>query len=284
MGGLLTLNRVMVDWVTLTSFEDRIYDMGKSMMEALGLEKKDKRQQQYAGMGVDGVSGGMWVGTGIQKNQLHNMFRIWGELAHNSLETLANNYQPYRDNLKRLDAQVTIFQPDGWSQWELLERCRKNGRTVAWPKAQRLADGTELATVYIGVREASNRYTRVYQKMTDSGRLLLRLEVELKESRALQHGKHLQEFANGDLSKLRDELAFVAQQDGKLEMAFGEVLEGYRRPIKVQRRETNTADWIKRQCIPGIEKYLNLHSNDDTAEIAYLLAEIISKHVGGWAD
>lgn len=280
MSGVLTLNKVMVDWVTVTSFEDRIYDMGKAMMEALGLEKKEQRSQQYGGVGVDGVTGGMWVGTAIQTAKLHNMFRVWGELAHNSLQQIANTYQPYRDNLKRLDAQVTIFEPEGWSQWELLLRCRKNGHTVSWPKAQRLADGQELATVYIGAREASARYTRVYQKMTDSGRKLLRLEVELKEARALQHGKHLQEYAHGDLSKLRDELAFVAQQDKLLELAFAQVLEGNIRPIKVQRTESNTAEWIKRQCIPAIDKYLNLHSNDDTAEIAYALAEVISRHVG----
>lgn len=280
MSGILTLNKVMVDWITITSFEDRIYDTGRAMMEALGLEKKEQRSMQYGGVGVDGETGGMWVGTAIQTGKLHNMIRIWGELAHNSLFQVANTYQPYRDNLKRIDAQVTIFEPDGWSQWDLLTRLRKNGRTVAWPKPQRLADGQELATVYIGARESSARYTRVYQKLTDSGRKLLRLEVEMKESRALQHGKHLQEYAHGDVGKLRDELAFVAQQDRKLEIAFAQVLEGNVRPIKVQRAESNTAEWIKRQCIPAIDKYLNGHSNDDTAEIAYALADIVSRHVG----
>lgn len=273
----LTLNKPMIDYLTMTSFEDEIYLVAKGIVEELELvdEMKDYRFLQYSGHSLDLRRGNMQFMTGVQKLSYHNMVRVSGEACMDALPRFASVFMPYRDNLTRIDAQVTILEPDNWSQWELLTDLRKRGHHVGWVASRDRDTGFELATVYIGSREHSPRFVRIYQKLTADGQKLLRLEVEIKRDRAREHGKYLVEYASGDLSKIRDELGFLSQYHPGLEYTFSASLEGWLKPVRVQRKETSTERWIFDQCLPAIAKYCNEHNSDQTAQMCMVMCAII---------
>lgn len=273
----LTLNKVMVDWLTFTSFFDDIYK--HAVILSQGADTYESRSQQYVGWSMDMVSGGLWAGTGRQRAGLHNMVRMWGESSHNALASWAAVFNPWRDRCKRIDYQITIEQPDGWSQWALAQRLRERGVPVGWPTPQRLRDGREMATVYMFTRKGSNRYARVYQKLSSAGNMLLRLEVELKEDRAAEHAKHIKTLADGDMGIGRDELAYTAQHDTELYDIFYHALEGNRRPVKVKQKDSDTAGWLLNTCAPSLERYLNSHSSDESIKVLEYYIDIIGRHM-----
>lgn len=274
----IILYKVAIDWLTLTSYRDELYQAGEILMESVGNEWTESHLMQYSGKKMDMVGGHIFVGTGLQKMSRHHMIRISGEAAHNATPYLAGKFQPYQDRISRIDAQITIDEPEKWSQWDLCCRLRSAGYNVGWIASRDKETGYELATVYIGNRAASPRYVRIYQKLTDEGKKVLRLEVEIKRKRAREHGKNLAEYGRGDVSKLRDELAHVSQSDPKLHLAYSSALEGWKKPIRVGAQETNTGGWIIGQCLPAIGKYLNSHSSNQTAYIVAQMKEIIRRN------
>lgn len=271
----LTLNKVMIDWMTITSFREEIYKLGRKLQEDFGNQPYDANAMQYKGYAADTMNGRIFAGTGYQKGLHHHLLRLEGGIADGACAAVSGVWRKFEDNLTRVDFQVTIVQPDNWSQWGLLERLRKRGNTVGWRQSRDKATGLELATVYCGNRASSPRFLRVYQKLTDDGTMLLRLEVEIKRKRSRQLGKYMQEFGSGDMSKGRDELKLMSQKDSKLEMAYASVLEGWQKPITVGRWDTDTAAWIKNQCLPAIGRYVNDHNSSQAAEIISMLKLII---------
>lgn len=271
----ILLNTPLIDYITLTSFRDQLYQTGIKLMSDIGGKEIESKVMQYDGVRMDIKTGQIFVGTGIQKNALHNMVRISGQAAQDAIERFARVFMPYQDSVTRIDFQITILEPDDWSQWALLERLRKSGRPVGWVASRDKETGHELATVYIGTRSSSPRFVRIYQKLTDDGDKLLRLEVEIKRKRAREHGKYLMEYASGNMDKARDELAFICQHDYRLELAFSHAIQNWKKPITVGSRSGNTSAWIKTQCLPAIARYLNDHSTHDSAEIVSVMKQII---------
>lgn len=274
----IMMYRVLVDWLTVTSYRDALADVGTMIMESVGNEWTESKVMQYDGKRMDLEAGHIFVGTGIQKQARHHMIRISGQSSHDALPWVARSFFPFQDRLTRIDAQITIHEPKDWSQWNLLTRLRATGNHVGWVASRDKETGYELATVYIGNRKSSPRFTRIYQKLTDEKEKLLRLEVEIKRNRAREHGKLLHEYADGNLRHLRDELAFISQKDSRLELAFAEALQGYKKPIRVGAQETNTGAWIMNQCLPAMDKHLGSHSSNQTAAIISTMKEIIRRN------
>jgi hypothetical protein len=65
----------------------------------------------------------------------------------------------------------------------LRNRLEKSGRRVGYPTPEVL-DGVKLETVYVGVREKTDRFYRFYMKALLGGGHVVRFEAELKKRRS----------------------------------------------------------------------------------------------------
>lgn len=267
---------VALDWWTLTSFTDVMY---KEFREATWDEPwKHSNRIQYTGQAFSDETGTLFIGSGIQRMATHYMTQITGGMAENNRQFVAKIPDAYHDvNSSRVDIQVTIEQPENWSQWRFFNRMKKAGHPMGWVESK--TDGRTLATVYVGNRKTSHRYYRVYQKLGDDNRIYLRLEVELKRSRAKTVGREI--IRNPTENEfLSAELRHLCFKDDKLHVAFGGVLIGEGSPLRVKEREADTLRWILNQTLPAIEKFLWSHDNIDSVDLANRLQKILDRYNG----
>jgi hypothetical protein len=156
---------------------------------------------------------------------------------------------------------------------------------VGYPKPS-TSKGKLLQTVYVGRRQGSDRFLRVYEKLTDDGKLLLRAESEMKRNRSMALYKELCKCKSDDEVSLllASEVMFQVQKDGQLHKSFAGCLSGATRPVKVRTDEGNTFDWIMNTCIPSIDRYINSHSSKNKDGIVSQLTKMVIGHVDGGLD
>lgn len=263
---MITLWTSQVDYLTLTSYDHP--DFHKQVLkwaefEDLFSSKAEKiTRMQYSGDNIETDSGSVFYGAGIQGGRGHSLLQISGELSDTAYGGFIGLSKMGACKATRIDLQLTVEQPVGWGQWELFNRCKRQGFTVGWAESK-TREGVELATVYIGSRK-SERVVRVYQKLTNGGGLLLRFEVEYKGRKARSVLNSMKDHTKSQL--LRAEIERI--NDNGLLSTFLPPLHGIK-PHDAKneaKAESKTNKWLLTQVLPTFERVINSHDGGEVAQ------------------
>lgn len=279
----ITLDRALIDYLTVTSYEPMARDVAKSLKAMLtdtdyrGKAKELRQELQYLGWQVDTGMGTVFYGEGVQGGREHFMFRVSGELCNEDVITLPLG-QGVREGwlrVRRVDIQMTTQQPDGWLQWALFNRQQLAKRSVGWHESTD-KEGHKLATVYIGQR-TSGKFARIYQKW--AGCYLLRCEYEVKGNMAEAYGQVL--FSGKETPSTLLRLLLSQTSDEPLSAAYENQLSGIRKARKpeVVKIEPKTKKWLSETVLPTFVRYVNDHAND-----AVERQEVVSAFTAAIAD
>lgn len=266
----LLLNVPMCDYVTVTSYSRDHWQTWKRMLkesvqDVHGYQStlEESAWYQYAGWKVAYPAGGhAFVGSGDQGGKSHFLTYVSGSPA--DLWYLSDGLDGAK--CTRLDLQITIGQPPGYSAKDMQEHARAAGLDpIYWPDAS-----GELVTLYFGnLKGSDDCLTRLYQKQEDDGGKLLRLECNFRGKRAAsalslcKAGKEVSGIIAAAMPQ------FEALVDMFIMHLAGKV------PTRVARVEHNTANWLKKTVLPSFTRYINSHEADP--EVAELFFHAIDK-------
>ena len=284
MSNDLTINRVMADWITATTFNRETYYSWVDALEKMPelTDKKQVKKMQYLGTMAKGDGGTVFLGQAQQRGARHYMMQISGELSDYLMGLLYPSMREGYVNITRLDIQATLNQPEDWGQWEYFNRQKRDGRNMGWVEStakRKNREDKKLATVYVNSR-TSSRFARVYQKLTAGWTLLLRLEVENKRDVSQAIFRKLCNAKPEDRYQiLQAELFNFAQKDDGLHAAFADVCTGAFNPVKVQTRQGDTKTWLIDTCFVSLRRYLNAHGREDNQELLDELSLLYKAYV-----
>lgn len=266
----ITLNRPMVDYWTITSYCSEWFSRVTAWVRKLQEKWARRHRAQYDGTLHELSKGNVYIGEGLQEGKRHYMMQIDGEIAHDMRYEILSWYPSYDVRCTRVDFQITVPMPSEWSQWELLVRLknRYGENMVSYPRPS-TSKGILLQTVYLGRREGSDRFLRVYMKLDENSRKLLRLETEIKRrrSRAIYRELCQNQWDEDVKAIIHSELKVQSQKDVQLDRLFYPYIEGHHKPVRVQSESSKTADWIVNTCIPSIDRHIHSHGADRIVEI-----------------
>jgi Replication initiation factor. len=266
----ITLNKMMVDYWTITSYCSSWFDRVVEWARGLCDEWEVSQRMQYVGKIYKSVLGSLFVGQGKQKGGEHYMCQIDGALAHHARFEVLSWSPAYMVKCTRVDFQITIEKPESWKQWDFLVRMRdKFGEgMVSYPRPDRIG-GVLMQTVYVGRRQGSDRFLRVYMKMSGDGRQLLRLEVELKRRRSVAiYNEMCRESHDLNIGGIMaSELKVQSQKDASLDKLYYKYIEGHVSPLKIKSSAPNTYEWIMTTCIPSIDRFIHDHGAEGRHEV-----------------
>lgn len=251
----INLGRVEVDWITATSFDHNFYKHWKKELSSWERKKDDVKLMQYLGESVELDNGTMRLLSGLQKGRNHYMLHLTGGLSQTYLTDVQNQYKQGFLTVKRMDVQITIKKPKAWSQLAFFEAM--HGRSaVGWADSKDKRTGERTETVYIGSRK-SDRFKRVYTKVSDSG-MLLRFEVEFKGHRAQSAFKYASLKKRGLNEILLHEL--LSLKSSAAESAFYTEIDSdspYRVRVIRDTSRDRTAAWLSETCLPSAVQYMS---------------------------
>ena len=270
----IVLNSPMIDYLTLTSYSsDFTRVMRENVIQNLSGQAYDVVQRGYKGTLWVFLNGTAFLGTGKQRGEHHSLIKISGELAHLMLDRVIETLQAWQSlkvECSRLDYQITVKEPEGWSQWDYLNRMQDRGYTVGYPTPSH-ENGVKLETVYIGVRTKSDRFYRVYVKLMDDAKTkLLRVEVELKKRRSravwleIMQGVTFRSVLDCEIDK------FVKLDSQLYGLVIGKLLYG--KVVRVGANESNIASWLVDIVFPAMDRFLMSDSSDKRKVIFALYA------------
>lgn len=275
----LMLDVVILDWLTVTSYEQTFYDYwNKRLSELENVVAVDKRALQYAGTTYQLDAGTAFLGTAFQKGRYHYMLRLSGYAAEQFKGAVYSQRKMAYVNITRMDIQATTEITEQWSQWELLCRVKGRGRTTGWVESSINKKGFE--TVYIGSR-SSARMTRVYVKRF-AGRRFLRFETEYKGQRAdVQFRMMAQGKAQASQYLLYEVQNTVA--DKPLETLFTSSFDGVKKRreiVKVTSSIERREQWLLTQVLPAFTQAINDH--EASGDVLTEFGEAIQAAVARW--
>lgn len=259
--GMLTLYQPLIDWVTLTSFHEWFYPYWSALIDSQG-KTRDMRRIGYAGRGLDTGNGSIFVGQGTQKGKDHYIMQMGGENSHDTLYKVAESYERHMCRVTVFDLQVTVPEPEGWSQFELLKRMEEAGKLTGKAES-RDKDAGRLETIYIGSWQ-SDRMIRVYVKLTAGNERLLRFEAHFKGLRADAAARSVM------FNKVtpRQILLAEVQRLGTAHLPqFESCLSGvvpHHVKVKQKSSRAKTEGWIRQTVIPALARYANAKDADIT--------------------
>jgi hypothetical protein len=266
----LTILAAQVDWYTLTSFEPTGWQFWTSIFDKLTAVEFDGNtgRLMYTGKLWTMANGTAYLGSGYQEGKEHLILQVSGALAEQTFSQSAK--KPIAEawaKCTRLDLQITVPEPDNWSQWGLFNRLKKLGRNVNYISSKTGPNRTELATIYIGSRW-STRMIRIYEKAADNT-VYLRCEAELKRQIAHKTAKQvlidpdkIDEYLLGEIQ---------AMLEPKSEREFSQYLSGLpsRENGKIVKLPDRTEKWLMKQVLPAFTKYVNQHDSNLQVIIAF---------------
>lgn len=272
----IELDKPLVDWLTLTSFEPNVYDVQNKMvaiLKELGATVKEPTHTlQYVGKTAANELGGLYVGSAEQKGAIHFLIQISGELC-NDRDLLLPVAQGIREGwlqCRRIDLQMTVIEPEAWQQWAFFNRMKRSKRTVGWVESTN-EDGELLQTVYVGSR-SSGKYLRVYEKWIAETRLL-RAEYELKGNTAAAFSRML--FDGSSTTARLYKLLIQQTGDKELSTVYLPMLEYVETAVKpkILSNEPKTEKWLRETVLPSFTRYINDHGSNP--EVLRLFKESI---------
>jgi len=233
-----------------------------------GKESRVEKQGRYQGRAGNGWFGG----ETNQAGKRHVLVRFSGDLSD---RVMFDQLKPTNADCTRIDLQITMPLPckieDAFEQYiDLLrtlqahedEKGQRARKVKSWP-----LDPAGLSTIYVGTREGTQRFYRIYVKEGPDGEFYIRFEVEFKDKSGLA-GKAYRAINNDPLSivsLLAGELSTLPHHNllntihEQMSLAPGELLKQERtRPEKHK-----TIEWLKRQVSPSVRRMLGYHDTRD---------------------
>jgi hypothetical protein len=247
----------MLDYMTLTSYEDSFYsfwlnEVGKSDQPVT----ESKQFNRYIGKGTAVGTGNLSIGSFKQPLGWHHAMVASGEAADLVRTAALFSIENHSARATRVDVQATIIQPAEWSQLRLFNRVESYGKHVVEMRQSVDRLHGRLATVYIGSR-TSERFVRVYQKPSDDG-LLLRCELQMSGGQSELWGSQWRQRKVREGDTLRGCLQWV--EDVKLTGLYLPLLEGYNPQLpKYSRTDGKTDRWLLEQVLPVLARRLQAH-------------------------
>lgn len=265
----MILNKAQIDWLTLTTFSEEIAGQWRQYVsEASDKEPKLKRRENYRGFEVSAMGGTWFFGHGKQKGTDHFMMQVSGQAAEGCFSRFGGDVVHNGARCSRIDIQITIEQPDKWSQVKLIAECEEAGLK---PEVKRSSgEYGELITVYTGKR-TSGRLNRTYQKEGKNGERWVRFETEFGRNYAHAVAGGLateratrQEYINGEVGRRRSVDRFMVFSDN-----------GVSKLPKPKRVKSmgKTERWILNTVLPALTRYANSHDRD--SEVIDMIREVI---------
>lgn len=273
----------MVDWLTLTTFDETIAQHWRSTQTLLNLGEyvptiRRTKALQYDGEQFYTENGSFFLGHGIQKGRDHWMIRISGELSNDYVKKATKHCQDGLMRCSRIDLQMTIIEPETWNQESFLKRMLAAGRKVGWVESSDRVHG-RMATVYVGSRE-SQRFARIYNKGSHDGHKLLRMEFEFKSPLAQGMLRALSGGLQAGTDILKSEMYRLG--DGKLNDSYDHLLDGVPRHITVSRETSDerTKKWLLTSVLPSFTRIINNHDDDGRVVRAFqdAIASVDNSH------
>lgn len=253
----MVLNKAMIDYLTLTTFDGELGGLWYENHIADGYE--EQKRMQYFGSSIYAHGGTWFVGKGKQKDKPHYMLQVSGAAAHVAFSLYRDNIINDALNVSRIDLQLTIEKPEKWKQGDLIVKAERAGLK---PRVER-SEGKyeELITVYTGTRP-SGRMNRTYQKESEEGEQYIRFETEFGRnySQPVAHAlatrkASIQDFINGEVDRRKVVDMFEAFRVGN-----GKKLPKQRKVKPTTGRER----WLLNVVLPCLVAYKNSHEcNDD---------------------
>lgn len=267
-GNVLLLNDSLIDWFTVTSFDEQFLLFWMNRMFKTATDKDRSKVLQYDGWSLPyrGMGGNVFLGTAMQEGRDNYMLRLSGYAAEDLKGPVFSQIRQGIAKVTRVDVQITTYCPNDWSQWELLVRMKELGRLTGWVESSNRNHMSE--TVYVGSR-TSERFTRVYIKWAGKTRLV-RLEIEYKGNRAnavvraLSRTSTTSQFLLYELQK--------TLKDDKLRQLFEPSLVGVK-PMNIKLRVDSSAEktenWLIGQVLPAFTRHINDHDASGRALAAF---------------
>lgn len=279
----LILNEPMIDWFTFTSYE---FDLCEHWQTKVGITRKmrmennGQRFQNYMGVQYKRKSGSVFVGEGRQQGRDH--YAMWASsyLAHLLYrECYESKLRAFveKSRCTRVDFQITILQPNWWSQRKFRNAEEERGKVpISHPSLD--SDGVETMSVYIGSK-LSDRRMVVYQKRADTGEMLLRLEMRYKNKRQPGRADHHMKQVMKNPRSIGEILKAEVLTSGSeaLGLAFLPQLEPYQKTKahKVSYKKGNsTREWLFGTVCASLDRYL---SEYEDVELADRFARILDR-------
>lgn len=267
----LTLDKTLCDWVTLTGTDhldiiERWREFNDTRTDYNG--SKPQRWLQWNGEIHAYSEGNIFTGMAEINKADWVVLRASGELAQDVVLFFYDLIEREVLKVTRIDLQMTTNEPEGWGQINLCNRLYASGKRAQFLGSVDGYTGKKMETVGVGSR-TSETYTRIYQKLTDGGNRLLRLEVEYKGDKAKAVVRDIakttfsQQLKYHLQSKLRDD---------KLTAVFANQLDGIiPHDAKPKARvSSKKKKWLLQTVLPSFAEYVNGHSEDGEVIGAFL--------------
>lgn len=260
----LTINKPLVDWLTVTSFDLNFLSYWKSRMAEREGELLHHKIKQYDAVARTIGTGVMRISEGIQGAHEHYMLHLTGAVAEEYLEQVIAQVNQGFATVTRIDIQVTVPRPQGWNQFETLIQIRKNSKKIVrWIESRDYETKEEMSSIYVGAK-TSDRFGRIYVKKSDSG-MLLRFEAQFGQERAKAVMRQISADRAYKGRILKHEISLTSHRE--VIDLFTEPLSGlsaYKVRVKKLTSVEKTNQWLISLVFPVIRRQLNDHDNDGT--------------------
>lgn len=256
----IDLYRVTADYLTLTSWNEDFYQAQLRLLDQATSDEKQHQVAQYMGIIKSSPLGSVFVGDAIINGRTHYIAQISGSLADSCdiWGEIANGVKSGRDDITRLDVQMTIPEPADWKQVDFWLDRKGKGKTVGWAESTD-AKGRLTQTVYVGARN-SGRFLRLYEKLAGDTRLL-RCEWEIKRPYSDKWGRQLA-AGSVSLSQIFRLYLDETRHDG-LQGLYMPYLHGIlpASKVKIIKEDNKTEVWLKDTVLPVFARVINDHGS-----------------------
>lgn len=255
----IIVNRAAVDYITLTTFDFKMYKKMLSVILTDDEVSESEKEQipRYVGIRAKWSSGSVFCGEGVQDGASHWLISASGGAADKVAVGLSM-IELKAVNVTRLDIQITLEKPE-WYRARDFADTMTEGEWKGHRRKPHLIESGGDDTVYLGSYH-SDRFTRVYVKEKD----WLRYEIVYKRDYARIAWERLRQnptiapagFLVGEMAKT---------PKNPLTPYFGEVLR-LANSIEVQKKKpiktlSKTYLWLVRSVAPAVNRLLNDHDS-----------------------
>jgi hypothetical protein len=270
----IEFDRPMLDWLTLTSYGDKLARKGTAVLAGLP-EPFSRKVICYDGLAADAADGGCFVGQGEQNGRYHCMLQLSGALADRLGPQLIGGHETGEGigNISRIDLQITIAQ-----QLDLdALAAALVGKIRSQVTIYRTLQGGQVGdTLYIGSPKSDKRI-RLYHKAGGT-----RFETQYRRDYASSTAGRIKDTGDQTVQRvvamhLLNEVVVIHKQipkDGVNLLAFQTILwnwcDGTSAPESNGRAVGDTERWLRHTVMDAMIRECRINENLRTEILARL--------------